>query len=87
MGHQVVSQVNSSDTTELLLNEWMLLARHNKKLHDVAATYSKIHADTCMLCASVLGSTTGLLNIALGTIESISFVLVNVAQICLGATS
>jgi hypothetical protein len=85
MEHQVVSQVNSSDTTELLLNEWMLLARHNKKLHDAAAKYYKLRADTCMICAIVLGSTSGLLNIALGAIEPVSFVLVNIAQICLGA--
>jgi len=39
MEHQEVSQVNSSDRTELLLNEWMLLARHNKKLYDAAAKY------------------------------------------------
>jgi len=54
MEHQVVSQVNSSDTKELLSNEWMLLARHNKKLHDTAAKYYKIRADTCMICAIVL---------------------------------
>ena len=68
MEHQVVSKVNSSHTMELLLNEWMLLARHNKKLHDAAAKYYKIRADTCMICAIVLGSTSGLLNIALGVI-------------------
>ena len=85
MEHQVVSQVKSSDTTELLLNEWMLLARHNKKLHDVAAAYYNLRADTCMICAIVLGSTSGVLNIALGAIEPVSFVLVIVAQICLGA--
>ena len=33
----------------------------------------------------VLGSTCGVLNIALGAIEPVSFVFVNVAQICLGA--
>jgi hypothetical protein len=38
-----------------------------------------------MLCALVLGSTSGLLNIALSAIEPVSVVLVNVAQICLGA--
>jgi hypothetical protein len=38
-----------------------------------------------MICAIVLGSTCGLLNIALGAIEPVSFVLVNVSQICLGA--
>ena len=38
-----------------------------------------------MICAIVLGSTGGILNIALGAIEPVSFVLVNVAQICLGA--
>jgi hypothetical protein len=37
--HPIISKVTSSDTTELLLNEWMLLARHNKKLHDAAAKY------------------------------------------------
>ncbi len=63
----------------------MLLARHNKKLHDAPAKYYKIRADICMICAIVLGSTSGILNIALGAIELVSFVLVNVAQICLGA--
>jgi hypothetical protein len=84
MEHQVVSQVNSSNATELLLNEWMLLARHNKKIHDAAAKYYKLRADTCMICAIVLGSTSGLLNIALGATEPVSFVMVNVAQIWLG---
>jgi hypothetical protein len=38
-----------------------------------------------MRYAIVLGSTSGLLNIALGPIDPVSFVLVHVAQICLGA--
>ena len=38
-----------------------------------------------MICAIDLGSTGGILNIALGAIEPVSFVLDNVAQICLGA--
>jgi hypothetical protein len=38
-----------------------------------------------VICAIVLGSTGGILHIALGAIEPVSFVLVNVAQICLGA--
>ncbi len=38
-----------------------------------------------MICGIVLGSTGGILNIALGAIEPVSFVLVNAAQICLGA--
>ena len=84
MEHQAVSQINSSDSIELLLNEWMLLAHHNKKLHDAAAKYYKIRVDTGMICAIVLGSTSGLLNIALGTIEPVAFVLVIIAQICLG---
>ena len=86
MEHQVVSQINSSDTSELILNEWMLLARHKKKLQDAAAKYYKICADNSMICAIALGSTNGILNVALGAIEPVSFVLVNnVAQICLGA--
>ena len=84
--HKVVFQATSSDTTELLLlNEWMLLPRHNKKLHDAATKYYKLRVDTCMIFAILLGSTSGLLNIALGAIKPVSFVLVNVAQICLGA--
>ena len=61
------------------------MARHNKKPHEAAAKYYKICANTCMICAIVLRSTGGILNIALGAIEPVSFVLVNVAQICLGA--
>jgi hypothetical protein len=85
MEHPIISKVTSSDTIEWILNEWMLLARHNKKLHDAAAKYYKLRADICMIYAIILGSTSGLRNIALGSIELISFVLVNGAQICLGA--
>ena len=63
----------------------MLLAHYNKKLHDAATEYYKICADTCIICYIVLGSTGVILNIALGAIEPVSFVLVNVAQIYLGA--
>ncbi len=83
MEHLIISESNSSDTTDLLLNEWMLLAHNNNKLHDAAARYYKIRADTCMICAIVLGSSSGILNIALGSMALP--VLVNVAHIYLGA--
>ena len=73
------------ETTETSLNEWMALARHNKKLHEASAAYYKTFADTSMLAAVVLGSSGGILNIVLGAIDPLSFVLVNVAQIVLGS--
>ncbi len=66
--HPLVSKVNSSYTTELIINEWMLLARHNKKLYDVAAKHYKMRADTCMICVVISGSASGILNVALGAI-------------------
>ena len=51
------------------------LTRRNKKLHDAAAKYYKILCVvTCMICEIVLGSTGGILDIALGGIEPVSFV-------------
>ena len=79
-----MSSSPKSESPETLLSEWMLMCRHNKRLHDEAFKYYKSCADTCILSAIILGSTAGILSIALA-IEPISFVVVNIAQICLGA--
>ncbi len=73
-----------SESPETLLVDWMLMYRHRKRLHEEASKYYKRQSDTCTLAAIILGSSAGILNIALA-IEPISFVVVNIAQICLGA--
>jgi hypothetical protein len=62
------------------------MCRHRKGLHNEASKYYKRRADTCILSSIISGSTAGILNIALA-IEPVSFVVVNIAQICLGAAS
>jgi hypothetical protein len=79
-----MSSSPKSESPETLLSDLMLTCRHRKKLHDEASNYYKRYADTCILSAIILGSTAGILNIALA-IEPISLVVVNIAQICLGA--
>ena len=79
-----MSSSPKSESPETLLSDWMLTCRHRKRLHDEASKYYKRYADTCILSAIILGSTAGILNIALA-IEPISFVVVNIAQLCLGA--
>ena len=80
-----MSSSPNSESPETLLTEWMLMCRHRKRLHNEAYKYYKRYADTSILSAIILGSTAGILNIGLGAIEPISFVAVNIAQICLGA--
>jgi hypothetical protein len=74
------------ETTENLLNEWMCLAKHNKRLHEASGIYYKKFADTSILTAIVMGSTGSILNIVLGAIDPFSSVIINVAQIALGCS-
>ena len=73
------------ETTEHLLSSWMALAKHNKKLHEASGIYYKKIADISILTAIVMGSTGSILNILLGAIDPFGSVLMNVAQIALGA--
>ncbi len=70
--------------TEALLNEWMVLARHNRRVHDTAAGHFRRWADASMITSVILGSTGGLLNIVLGALEPVQFIAGNISQICLG---
>ena len=72
--------------TEGLLNEWMVLARHNRRVHDEAASYFRNWADASMISSIVLGSNSSLLNVVLGAINPANLVIVNISQICLGLT-
>ena len=72
--------------TEALLNEWMVLARHNKRVHEEASSYFRKWADVSMISSIVMGSTSSLLNIVLGAIEPVNLVVVNLSQIMLGIT-
>ena len=69
-----------------MLNEWMVLARHNKKVHDEAASYFRKWADASMISSIILGSTSSLLNVVLGAIHPAHLVIVNISQIVLGLT-
>ena len=72
--------------TDALLNEWMVLARHNRRVHDEAASYFRKWADASMISSIVLGSTSSLLNVVLGAINPAHLVIVNISQIVLGLT-
>ena len=72
--------------TEALLNEWMVLARHNRRVHDEAASYFRKWAEASMISSIVLGSTSSLLNVVLGAINPAHLVIVNISQIVLGLT-
>ncbi len=72
--------------TEGLLNEWMVLARHNKRVHEEASSYFRKWADVSMISSIVMGSTSSLLNIVLGAIEHVHLVVVNLSQIMPGIT-
>ncbi len=81
-----MSSSPKSESRETILIDWMVTCRHRKRLHDEASKYYKRYVDTCILSAIILGITAGILNIALA-IEPISFVVVNIAQICLGTAN
>jgi len=71
---------------EGLINEWMVLARHNRRVHDEAESYFRKWADESMISSIVLGSTSSLLNVVLGAIHPAHLVIVNLSQIILGLT-
>jgi hypothetical protein len=74
-----------AETTESVLNTWMVLARRNKKLHHDASAYFKKMAEASMVTALVLWASSGLLNVVLGVLDPTTL-LINVAQIVLGMT-
>jgi hypothetical protein len=59
------------------------MARHNKRLHEATDVDCKKFVDISIMNAIVMGSTGLILNIILGAINPINFVLVNVAQFLL----
>ena len=63
--------------TKGLLNKWMVLARHNKRVHEEASCHFRKWVDMSMISSIVLGSTSSLLNIVLGAIEPVLLVVVN----------
>jgi hypothetical protein len=73
------------ETTESVLNAWMVLARWNKKLHEDASAYYKRATEASMVVALVLGASSGPLNVVLGVLDPTT-ILINVAQIVLGMT-
>jgi hypothetical protein len=79
--------ISMSESHEMVLTEWMLMFRHNKRLHNEDSKYYKRYSGTSPLSAIILGSTVGILNIGLGAIEPSSILLINIAQICLGAVN
>jgi hypothetical protein len=69
-----------------IFSGWMKLAKHNKQLQEASALYYKKFAEILILSSIVLGNTGSILNIILGALDPFSFVIVNVAQIILGAS-
>ena len=63
-----------------------MLARHNRRVHDEAASYFRKWADASMISSIVLGSTSSLLNVVLGSIHPAHFVIMNISHIVLGLT-
>ena len=51
----------SPETTESVLNAWMVLARWNKKLYQDFSAYYKRAAEASMVTALVLGASSGLM--------------------------
>jgi hypothetical protein len=70
--------------TKGLLNEWMVLARYNRRVHDESTGYFRNWADASMISSIVLGSTSSLLNVVLGAINPAHLVIVKMSQIILG---
>jgi len=72
--------------TEALLIEWMILARHNKRVHLAASTYYRKLADTSKIMSIITGTTSSILNIVLGELDPVNYVVVNLSQNLLGLT-
>ena len=72
--------------TEGLLNERMVLARHNKRMHEETSSHFRKWAGMSMISSIVMGSTSSLLNFVLGAIEPVHLFVVNRSLICLGIT-
>ena len=64
---------------EGLLNEWMVLTRHNKHVHENSSSYFRKWADVSMISSIVLDSGSFLLNIVLGSIEPVNIVVLNIS--------
>ena len=61
------------------LNEWMLFARQNRRVHDEDARFFWKWADGSMILLIILGSINSLLNIVLGAIQPAYLVIVNIS--------
>ncbi len=72
-----------SDSPETLLREWMLFARLNKALHEVARTHYARMSDGGLITTVVMGSADGLINILLGA-GSATGADLNISQDALG---
>ncbi len=72
--------------TEALLTEWMMLARHDKRVHEAASTYYRKWADTSMIMSIITGTTLSILIIVLGVLDPVQVIVVNLSQIILGLT-
>ncbi len=70
--------------TEALLSEWMMIARHNKRVHEAASTYYRKWADTSMIMSIITGTASSILNIVLGVLDPVQLIVVNLSQILLG---
>jgi len=62
--------------------EWMFLAKDSTNIHEEAANFYKMWADSCMLTSIILSTAGGSLNIILGSVDPLVFVF---AHIGLGA--
>ncbi len=71
---------------EALLTKWMMLARQNKKVHEAASTYYRKWADTSMIMSIITRTTSSILNIAMGVLDPVQLIVVNLSQIILGLT-
>jgi hypothetical protein len=81
----VYCKMPSPDTTESVLNAWMVLARRNRKVHQDSSAYYKKTAEASMVTALVLSASSGLLNVVLGVLDPIT-IFINVAHIVLEMT-
>jgi hypothetical protein len=71
---------------EGLLTKWMMLARHNKRVHGAASTYYRKWPDTSMIMSIITGTASSILNIVLGVLDPVNYVVVNLSKILFGLT-